>query len=281
MIQDIAPHKFHNEFIPDKTPRPDDIVFHFNANGVLAKKGNPIGLPRRKNLKKDYPMIYIFGIDDIDCYMVKADRIDPEDLEDADQYEYFGMSTIRQSGLPKYLIFMVVSACHLAHWYRDDKYCGRCGTELVWAKDERALDCPHCGRRIYPRINPAVIVGVTNGDKIILTKYANRPFQDYALIAGFVEFGETVEQCVRREVKEEVGVNIKNIRYYKSQPWGFADDVLMGFFCDLDGDPSITLQRSELRIGKWFSRDEVVLQHNDLSLTNEMMLKFKQGKEPR
>ena len=127
---------------------------------------------------------------------------------------------------------------------------------------------------------PAVIVGITHGDEIILTKYA-RGFAHYALVAGFTEIGETLEETVQREVMEEVGLKVKNIRYYKSQPWGIVDDILMGFFCDVDGDPTITMDQSELKLASWFKREDIVLQPDDFSLTNEMMCLFKEGKEPR
>lgn len=99
---------------------------------------------------------------------------------------------------------------------------------------ERMLRCPSCGHLIFPTIAPAVIVGVTDGNRIILTTYAAREYKRYALIAGFTEIGETVEETVRREVMEEVGIPVKNIRYYKSQPWGFDSNLLMGFFCQAD-----------------------------------------------
>lgn len=278
MIQDIAPHVLRNEFVPNKKPGDRDIVLHFTANGLLVRNTEEgTMLPRRNEVPEDLKMIYILRVDDKDFYLIKADS-----FEMPKGWTYMGISEIRNKGhMPKYLMYAVVTGFHLAHWYRDDKYCGRCGTELIWAEDERALDCPHCGRRIYPRINPAVIVAVTNGDEILMTKYANRPFKDYALVAGFTEIGETIEGTVRREVMEETGLKVKNIRYYKSQPWGFADDILAGFYCDVDGDPTIHMDHNELKIAKWFKREDVILQKDDLSLTNEMMLRFKMGKEPK
>ena len=142
------------------------------------------------------------------------------------------------------------------------------------------MKCSHCGHMIYPRLMPAVIVGVINGDSILMTKYANRPMSFYALIAGFTEIGETLEECVAREVREEAGLKVKNLRYYKSQPWGSVQDLLMGFYCEVDGDDTIHLEREELKEGRWVPREGIQGQKDDLSLTNEMMMVFKAGKEP-
>ena len=138
--------------------------------------------------------------------------------------------------------------------------------------------CPSCGRHEYPVLMPAVIVGVTNGDKLLLSKYEGRNFKLHALIAGFAEIGETIEETVHREVMEEVGIRVKNLRYYKSQPWSFTDTLLMGFFCELDGEDGITLDTDELAMAEWFEREQMPVEAEDLSLTNEMMMAFKHGK---
>ena len=116
-----------------------------------------------------------------------------------------------------------------------------------------------------------------NGDKLLVTKYRTG-FAHFALVAGFTEIGETLEETVAREVMEEAGIRVKNIRYYKSQPWGIVDDILMGFFCEVDGNPEITMDAEELKIAEWRSREEIELQPSDYSLTNEMMKLFKEGK---
>lgn len=146
---------------------------------------------------------------------------------------------------------------------------------------ERMLRCPSCGHLIFPTIAPAVIVGVTDGNRIILTTYAAREYKRYALIAGFTEIGETVEETVRREVMEEVGIPVKNIRYYKSQPWGFDSNLLMGFFCQADRkksdehEPELTIDHEELASGEWVEREQIPDYGEHLSLTHEMMMQFK------
>ena len=124
-----------------------------------------------------------------------------------------------------------------------------------------------------------MIVGVINGDSLLITRYRNG-YGHNALVAGFTEIGETLEQTVEREVMEEAGIHVKNIRYYKSQPWGMAQDLLAGFYCEVDGESEIRMDENELKYAEWVARDEIILQPNKLSLTNEMMTVFKEGKEP-
>ena len=110
-----------------------------------------------------------------------------------------------------------------------------------------------------------------------MSKYAGREYRAYALLAGFCEVGETIEETVQREVMEEVGLKVKNITYYKSQPWSFSDTLLLGFFCELDGPDEIHLDEQELSLAEWVRREEIEAEPDDLSLTNEMMLAFKNG----
>jgi len=126
-----------------------------------------------------------------------------------------------------------------------------------------------------------VIVAVTHSDKLLLSKYAGRAFTRYALLAGYTEIGETVEQTVAREVMEEVGLKVKNLRYYKSQPWGVDGNVLMGFFCDLDGDGTIHIDENELSMAAWYDRHNLPAHDDGISLTREMIRIFEEGKEPK
>ena len=121
-----------------------------------------------------------------------------------------------------------------------------------------------------------MIVGVTDRDRLLVTQYRGG-YTYYALVAGFAEIGETLEETVKREVMEETGLSVTNIRYYKSQPWGIAQDVLAGFFCDVEGDRQIRMDENELKLAQWRVRDEIELQPDSFSLTNEMMKVFKEG----
>lgn len=141
------------------------------------------------------------------------------------------------------------------------------------------MRCPKCGNLIFPRINPAVTVAVTHEDKLLVSRYNGRKQTNlYALIAGFVEIGEFAEECVAREVMEEVGLKVKNIRYYGSQPWGFAGNLQIGYTAEVDGDDRIVLDREELETAFFISREELEMNPVRPALTQEMIEAFRSGK---
>ena len=191
-------------------------------------------------------------------------------------YEYVSSREFR--GLePKEAVFAAAVGESLHRWYATTRFCGRCGNPMQDSETERARVCPACGLTIYPKISPAVIVAVTDGNRLLLTKYRGRAFKRYALVAGFNEIGESIEDTVRREVLEETGVRVKNLRFYKSQPWVFTDSLLMGFRCELDGSDRITIQENELSEAGWYDREEIPADYSPISLTGEMIDRFRRG----
>ncbi len=270
MIQDIAPHCFDNTYA-GKDPKENDLIFVFDKDNVLCRIENEkVFFPKGRDLK-DHKVTYLFRIDETSYFFCDA-------KETIDGYAFNSLRSIRDSiDHDEMMLFGVYTAYHLSLWYKDNRYCGRCAGTMEETKDERALECLNCHKRIYPRINPAVIVGVKNKDKLLITRYA-KGFAHNALVAGFTEIGETLEDTVRREVKEEAGISVKNITYYKSQPWGIAQDILAGFYCEVDGDDTIRMDNRELKYASWVARQDIELQPTDYSLTNEMMRMFKEGK---
>ena len=282
MIQDIAPHIYHNEYKP-VAPDADSIILAYENGKVFfhKKEGEKIiTLPRFRELESQIPnlyknYIYLFSIDEQRFYLIPG--LDTNLLPG---YEFHETRELRYVE-PQHLSFAVITGYQLWFWYRNRRYCGCCGHSMKHDKKERMMYCPSCGRQEYPVLMPAVIVGITNGDKIILSKYEGRSFKQYALIAGFAEIGETIEETVHREVMEEVGLKVKNLRYYKSQPWSFSGTLLFGFFCDVDEDDTLTVDHEELSIAQWVERDKIIGQDTNSSLTNEMMMVFAAGKEPK
>ena len=276
MIQEIEPHLYRNEYIPTP-PDKDSIALYFEEHTVLLKNtAEGIEFPRFKDLGdlnkeiyRDYT--YLFSVDGERYYLlgeVDAERMSPFTLENTE---------IFRRADPQYRAFAGITGYQLYSWYRDNKYCGRCGCSMHKDKKERMMHCRKCGNMVYPKISPAVIIGVLDGNRILMSKYAGRVYRNYALIAGFVEIGEMLEETVKREVMEEVGLKVKNIRYYRSQPWSFSETILMGFYCDLDGEDAITLEEDELALAEWFNRKDIPVVPSRDSLTNEMIIKFKNG----
>lgn len=272
MIQDINPSKLYNSY-ENKEPSENDIMLGFDETGKLYAKITDDALIFIPCSEADgHPLIYLFSIDDTGYYLA----FDMSLKSESDGYKYHSIRELRDLASGKEL-FAAFTAYHLWKWYDENRFCGRCGERLILHDIERALRCPGCGNIIYPRINPAVIVAVTNGNKLLITRY-QRGYKHNALVAGFTEIGETIEETVSREVMEETGLHVKNIRYYKSQPWGMAQDLLLGFFCEVDGDPTIHMDEGELKFAEWVEREDIELQPNNLSLTNEMMTVFKENK---
>lgn len=276
MIQDIGSHCYHNEYKP-VPPRKSDYILCFHGRQVLVKtEENTICFPTFADIDDHLPNAYenytfLFSIDTDNYYFVPA--FDSALLPD---FSFQDVVIFRSMG-PQEKSFALITGFHLFNWYSSHRFCGTCGSKMVHDTKERMMFCPACQTTEYPKISPAVIVGVRNGNLLLLSKYAGKNAKRYALIAGFTEIGETLEQTVQREVMEEVGLTVKNIQYYKSQPWALSGSLLAGFYCDLDGDDTITLDKNELAVAQWFEREEIPYDDYDVSLTREMMLQFKKG----
>ena len=274
MIQDIEPKKFDNSY-KDKSAEPQDLFLSYEGNTVLIREDkDKLWYPSFSDFEKEYPKLindatFLFTVDEINYYLVEE-----KGLDSVQGWTY--VSTERFRTEPKYWrSFAGVVGWQLNHWYADHRFCSRCGNPMTRSETERVLYCKSCGFQNYPTISPCVIVAVHDGDRLLLTKYKGRAYTRHALIAGFAEIGESLEQAVHREVKEEVGLNVKNIKFYKSQPWPFTDTILAGFFAELDGADTITLQEDELSFGEWVSRENVPPDKLKISLTGEMMTVFK------
>ena len=269
MIQDIFPHKLYNSYDAAAEPTPDSYVLSFHQAQVLLKQDD--SLPQVSDMgQSDYR--FLFRIDDHSYFLPN------EHFPETENFTYHSVRAVRgNESIPKHQRYAILTGKHLSDWYRDTRFCGCCGSPLRHAETQRAMVCDNCQRHFYPRIMPAVIVGVIRDEQLLLTRYRTG-FAYNALIAGFTEIGETLEETAAREVLEETRLQIKNIRYYKSQPWGIANDILAGFFCEVDGDSTIRMDTDELKYAEWVKRKEIALQPDDASLTNEMMQQFRDGK---
>ncbi|MHA1978878.1 MAG: NAD(+) diphosphatase, partial [Candidatus Hodarchaeales archaeon] len=154
------------------------------------------------------------------------------------------------------LLWIAGRALQLVNWDRSSQYCGECGAHTEVHLKERAKQCSRCQHLNYPRISPAIIVGVMKEKRILLANGARFPSNLYSVLAGFVEPGETLEECVKREIKEEVGIEITNIRYFGSQAWPFPDSLMIGFLADYSKG-EIKIDQTEIREAQWFTKNDL------------------------
>ena len=273
MIQDIFPHVYHNEYVPHP-PRAEDCLLCFTEAGLLCGK-NPDGTVALPRCGEYGGGQYLFSVDE-SSYYLREEGVLPAPAG----MEYVSSRTLRDY-VPDETLFACAAGESLWRWYTQNRFCGCCGGTMDKGTEERSLVWSRCGHTVYPKICPAVIVAVCHGGRLLLTRYAGRPFRRYALVAGFNEIGESIEDTVRREVREEVGLEVQNLRFYRSQPWVYTDSLLMGFFCDLDGSDEIHRQESELAEAGWFSRTELPEDHSAISLTGEMIELVRRGEDPR
>lgn len=278
MYQDIGPHTYMQEYQYDRTPQEGDYVVSVSGGCVLMcgsdelRKMPQFGADDTLLQEDDFQYTYLFSIDDTGYYAAKG-RL-PENRE----YSYCRLRQVQKS-VPEWQSYAYATAAHLASWYDNRRYCGHCGTPLIRSQTERAMVCPSCGLIEYPKISPCVIVGILYQDKLLLTRYAGRAYTHHALVAGFVEIGESFESAVRREVMEEVGLTVKRITYYKSQPWAFSESILAGYFAEAE-KPEIILNHDgneELSDAAWFSHDEIPQDSSTFSLTGTMIEAFRSG----
>lgn len=275
MLQDLSFGKLKNEFI-NISPVESDVILCFCDNNVLIHRSEDdfLSLPKYSDVKSSLPFAsfrYVFNLQDKNYFLC----MDEAEIE-IDNFAYESVRLLRQIK-SKEICFATLTGWHLFTWYKNNRYCGRCGSETVHDDVERMVKCPVCKNMIYPRISPAVIIAVTNGNKLLLSKYAGRNYTRFALLAGYTEIGETLEETVSREVMEEVGLKVKNIRYYKSQPWGIDGNVLMGFYCELDGGDEIHIDETELSMAAWYERGNIPAEDDGISLTREMIRVFNEG----
>ncbi len=264
MIQDIYPAKMINTYYDRRYTGEDRVLMYRDGSVLMGENGFP---QVRDCTGRDF--IYLFSIDDMHYYGSEYEEIP-------------GFSDVRlvelRSSEDRISAFAAMTGRHLWHWYDSHRVCGHCGAALQHSSTERMLECPVCHTKYYPQISPAVIVGIVNGNRMLVSQYAGREYTRYALIAGYTDVGETAEETVVREVREETGLRVKNIRYYKSQPWGMSGSLLLGYFCELDGDDTITLDHTELDLATWLSRENIPDYEDESSLTAEMMRVFKYAK---
>jgi len=259
---------------------PQDILLCFQEDRWLAYKGSacfPTWATAATIVPADSCPMILFTVDGANVYGL--DVPSSRKLAQSDDHFFEPVATFRQLA-SQHDSYLLIAAYHLILWYRNHRFCGRCAHSLEPSPIERALHCPECGSILYPIICPAISVAITDGDRLLLARNIHSSFQHYSLIAGYVEVGESLEATLIREVKEEVGLSVKNIRYVGSQAWGFSQSLMVGYHAELDGSDQVTLQEGELSDARWFRRDEITANPSPLSLSFSMIEMFRSNTLP-
>jgi len=200
-------------------------------------------------------------------------------------YELHELREIRQCK-PFETDHVIALGSQLYFWYQNNRFCGRCGHATVLSDKERCILCPDCRNMIFPRINPSVIVGVLHENRLLVTRYSPKhvmmgnaknehPTPHYALVAGYIESGETPEEAVKREVLEETGLKVKNLRHFRNQAWPWTSSLLFGYTCEVDGDADLKIDEEELSTAVFLSREEMPDESGKFSLTAAIMEAFR------
>jgi NAD+ diphosphatase len=247
---------FVSGFKPPEKPPEDALWFLFHDQRILVKdEGTRLLIPESSDLKAlglvPIRKQFLGTKDDWPCY---AGELESE-TGISGPFSFMGLRSLFTK-FEEDAIQAAGLANQLVQWNRNHHYCGRCGGPTEDKADERARICPQCGLINYPRLSPAVIVAVIKDHQILLAHSQRFPAKFYSVLAGFVEPGETLEACVKREILEEVGIKVKNICYFGSQPWPFPDSLMVGFTAEYS-DGEIRIDPSEITDAGWFAPNEL------------------------
>lgn len=265
MIENFKPEGFSNQHSLCCDPREEDFIFSFRENNLLLLENGE--LPRWQDLKplivNENPEIYCFGaFQGARCLLVNGLR---EKIRDSEGLHWRNIRACHDS-LSEPLFRIAGLARQLHYWRSKHVHCGHCGARTVDKSDERAKVCPECQTISYPQLYPCIIVLVTRGPELLLARSPHFTPGVYSTLAGFIEPGESAENAVFREVQEEVGVAVKNIRYQLSQPWPFPNSLMLGFLAEYaSGD--IAIDRQEIEDAQWFSRERLPPLPSSLSIS--------------
>ncbi len=251
--------------------RSEAISFAFHKNELLVvRSGDSLAIPKLAELEQlqlDLGLETYLG--ELDGSDLIAWELSERSEEFPDGWELAGLRSV-YGAVDDQLFALAGRAVQLLDWRRNHKYCGRCGALTDLVDGDRATRCPDCGLFNYPRLSPAVIMTVERDGACLLAHGVNFAPGVYSCVAGFVEPGESLEEAVAREVKEEVGIDVDNVRYFGSQPWPFPNSLMIGFNARYAGG-EIELEDAEIGDAKWFTPDDLPLLPGKISIARRLI----------
>jgi NAD+ diphosphatase len=248
--------KFTSGYIENRKRLESDYAFIFRGRELLVSGERVPTLQEAKRILPAAGGLFIGSIERHNCYLFSI----PEDSGGGEEAGTVtdGLSfVVLRHYVGSLDSEMCAAACfgsHLFNWELNSRYCGHCGAPNGWYDKERARICPQCGRVEFPRISPAIIIAVIKDSNILLGQNRNFPEGRYSLLAGFLEIGETIEEAAAREVKEETGIEIENVKYLASQNWPFPDSLMIGLTADYKSG-EIVPDGEEIIHAGWYNPD--------------------------
>ena len=247
-----TPAGFEPAFVSPTGLAADAVCFVWGGDKILTRTGNPPALPRLADVLQmgvSGAQHYLGRLEGIGCIAIRA----APDVALPGGWEWRGLRTLFLQ-LPDDWLALAGRAFQIVEWDRSHQFCGRCGTATRDKSGERAKECPACGYVVYPRVSPAMMVLVTRGQELLLARAKRFPQAMYSALAGFVEPGESIEDCVHREVREEVGVQVDALRYVASQSWPFPHSLMIAYTAEYVGG-EVRPCDDEIADARWFAID--------------------------
>ncbi|MBQ5940997.1 MULTISPECIES: NAD(+) diphosphatase [unclassified Massilia] len=246
-----TPVSFQPLFAPHPDPEPLSFLFY---QGRLLVREDSLALPQAALLAQlGVPEANLQPLGLLGERYCQAGWLD-EELVPPPGYGWRGLRSLFGE-MDEQLVGLAARAAQVAEWARTHRFCGACGSGTVLAAGERCFKCVNCGHMAYPRISPAMMVLIRKGDAVLLAMHVASPTKRFVPLAGFLEAGESVEEAVHREVYEEVGLRVTNLRYFGSQSWPFPHSLMLAFTADyVDGE--IRVDTSEIAEARWFGPDD-------------------------
>jgi len=246
----------------------DALCFVWRDDKILVRDEEVPVLPRVSDLARlgvAGAKHYLGRLDGVDCVAIRVAL----DTPDAEGWQWRGLRSLFLR-LPDSLLALAGRAFQIVEWDRSHQYCGRCGTHTRDRTGERAKECPACGYVQFPRVSPAMMVLVTRGRELLLARANRFPQAMYSALAGFVEPGESIEDCIHREVREEVGIEVERLSYFASQSWAFPHSLMIAYNAEYAGGDMRPCD-DEIADARWFSVDALPQLPSPVSISRHLI----------
>jgi len=244
------------------------LCFVWRDDKILARDGDPPLLPTVADVLRlgvDGPRHYLGRIEGVDCVAIRA----ASDAPEPQGWQWRGLRTLFLR-LPDALLAVAGRSFQVVEWDRSHQHCGRCGAPTRDRANERAKECPVCGYVVFPRMSPAMMVLVTRGRELLLARANRFPNAMYSALAGFVEPGESIEDCIHREVREEVGIEVTDLRYFASQSWPFPHSLMIAYNAEYAGGEMRPCDE-EIADARWFALDALPQLPSTVSISRQLI----------